>query len=53
VRVENVKGKDLGCHLQPLHLILLAIFWVLITPSVTPQCLLDLKNTTFFETVSK
>ena len=26
VRVEDVKGKDLGCHLQTLHLILLAIF---------------------------
>lgn len=49
VRVENVKGKDLGCHLQPLHLILLAIFWVLITPPVTPGCHLDRKNTAFFE----
>jgi hypothetical protein len=45
------KRKRFGCHLQALHLILLAIFWVLITPPVTPGCRLDLKNTAFFEMV--
>jgi dolichol kinase len=42
-----------GCHLQTLHLILLAFFLVLITLSVTPKGHLDRKNTTFFEMVSK
>lgn len=60
--LEEVKERELlgliyvtryGCHLHTLHLILLAIFWVVITPSVTPEGHLDLKNTTFFEMVLK